>query len=110
MPRPKKNVSHPFDSLIERAAEMIAARIGGLVSAVKPRRGRPPGSGKKSAGRRGGRSSALKGKKLDMTCRVPGCTNRSGGPRWGFICEEHRNKMGKKELQGVKDAWKAKQA
>lgn len=25
----------------------------------------------------------------DMQCRIKGCTNRSKGPRMGYICEEH---------------------
>ena len=111
MPRPK-TATHPFDQLIERAAELIASRIGAMTSAPKPRRGRPPGSGAASAAgavkvKRGRRSSSLKGAKLNMTCRVEGCTNRSGGPRWGFICEDHRKTMGKKALQASRDAWKA---
>ncbi len=43
-----------------------------------------------------------------MRCRVAGCTNRSGGPRWGFICESHRKKLSKKDQQAARDAWKAK--
>ncbi len=106
MPR-VSSADHPFDILIQRAAEILAERLSGLgASAGTPARrgpGRPPGS-KNAASRR---SSALKGKKLDMGCRVAGCKNRSGGPRWGFICEEHRAKLGKKQLQAARDAWKA---
>ena len=54
------------------------------------------------------RSSSLRGKKLDMSCRVAGCKNRSGGPRNGFMCEEHA-KLPKKQQQAARDAWKAKQ-
>ena len=71
-----------------------------------PRRGRPPGSTNKKSRR----TSKLKGQKLDMNCRVEGCKNRSGGPRWGFICEEHRSKLSEKQLQAARDAWKLKNA
>jgi hypothetical protein len=33
--------------------------------------------------------SKLRGRKLDMRCRYPGCRNRSRGPRFHFLCEEH---------------------
>ena len=46
-----------------------------------------------------------RGKKLDMSCRVLGCKNRSGGPRNGFMCEEHA-KLPKKQQQAARDAWK----
>jgi len=38
----------------------------------------------------------LRGWKLDMRCRYPGCKNKSKGPRFKFFCEEHRN-LPKKE-------------
>ena len=34
-------------------------------------------------------SHALTGRKLDMHCRYPGCKNRSKGPRFRYLCEEH---------------------
>ena len=37
----------------------------------------------------GRRSSKLAGRKLNMACRYPGCKNRSKGPRFRFLCEEH---------------------
>ena len=52
----------------------------------------------------------MKGRKLDMTCRVAGCKNRSGGPRWGFICELHRNKLSAKQQQAAREAWNARHA
>jgi hypothetical protein len=74
--------SHPFDALAERFAQVVADRLAPLLAAAGARRGpgRPPGSG---------RTSALRGRKLDMKCRYPGCRNRSKGPRFRFLCEEH---------------------
>ncbi len=64
----------------------------------------------KTGGSGAARRSARKGKKLDMTCRVEGCTNKSRGPRFGFICDDHRKKLGKKEQQAAREAWKAAHA
>jgi hypothetical protein len=55
------------------------------------------------------RTSPRKGKKLDMSCRVEGCPNVSGGPRHGFMCTKHQ-KLGKKAQLAARDAWKAAHA
>ena len=51
--------------------------------------------------------SPMKGRKLDLRCRVEGCKNMSRGPRFGFICDEHRKKLSAKEQQAARDKWKA---
>ncbi len=51
-----------------------------------------------------------KGKKLDMRCRVAGCKNISRGPRFGFICDEHRKKLSAKEQLAAREKWKAAHA
>jgi hypothetical protein len=79
--------SHPFDALIERFAQIFADRI----SASLPRGAARNGTAK---GIRNG--SKLRGRKLDMRCRYPGCKNRSRGPRFRFLCEEH-GKLSKKK-------------
>jgi hypothetical protein len=56
------------------------------------------------------RVSAKKGKKLNMSCRVAGCKNVSRGPRFGFICDEHRKKLSKKEQAAAREKWKAAHA
>ena len=100
MARPRKN-DDIFSSLIDRLADAVAARLGG---------GRSAGNGAKAGGKgKGGRRSNA-GRKLDMSCRVAGCPNKSKGPRFGFICEDHLKKLGKKEQQAARDAWKAKHA
>jgi hypothetical protein len=55
------------------------------------------------------RVSPRKGKKLDMSCRVAGCKNISGGPRHGFMCSTHQ-KLGKKAQKAAREQWKALQA
>src|SRR5690242_16230451 len=54
--------------------------------------------------------SPMKGRKLDLHCRVEGCKNISRGPRFGFICDEHRKKLNAKEQQSARDKWKAAHA
>ncbi|MCA1827210.1 MAG: hypothetical protein ABR567_21460 [Myxococcales bacterium] len=55
-------------------------------------------------------ASPMKGRKLDLHCRVEGCKNMSRGPRFGFICDEHRKKLSAKEQQAARDKWKAARA
>ena len=81
--------------MVDRLADRFNARI-------------KVGGGK--AGGNGGRRSARAGKKLDMTCRVAGCSNKSRGPRFGFICDDHRKKLSKKDQQAARDAWKSARA
>lgn len=47
-------------------------------------------------------------RKLDMRCRVAGCKNLSRGPRFGFICDEHRKQLSKKDQEAARAAWNAK--
>ncbi len=60
--------------------------------------------------RRKKRVGANKGKKLNMICRVEGCKNVSRGPRFGFICDEHRKKLSAKEQSAAREQWKAARA
>jgi hypothetical protein len=92
--------THPFDALIARAASLLTARLSRASAPTAPA---PDGAGH----RRG--KSPLKGKKLDMSCRVAGCKNKSGGPRLGFMCEKHQ-KLPKKAQQAAREAWKASHA
>ena len=52
------------------------------------------------------RASANRGRKLDMHCRVEGCKNGSRGPRFGFICDDHRKKLSAKEQRDAREKWK----
>ena len=86
--------------LIDGLADRFAARVGSQLK-TSGRGGASTGSGKSS--RRG-----RLGRKLDMSCRVDGCKNASRGPRFGFICDDHRKKLSKKNQQAARDAWKAR--
>jgi hypothetical protein len=55
------------------------------------------------------RSSPRKGKKLDMSCRVEGCKNLSGGPRHGFMCPTHK-RLSKKAQRAAREQWNAAHA
>ena len=63
----------------------------------------------KSPGARTGGTSKLRGRKLDMRCRYPGCKNRSKGPRFRFLCEEHL-KLPKAEQNAALAKWTARNA
>ncbi len=84
--------SHPFDTLAERFAQVVADRLAPLLSTGRRGPGRPPGGGRGP--------SKLRGRKLDMRCRYPGCKNRSKGPRFRFLCEEHL-KLPRKEQEAA---------
>jgi hypothetical protein len=85
--------SHPFDLLAARFAQIFADRI----SAVLPTANAPTAA-------RNGAGAKLRGRKLDMRCRYPGCKNRSKGPRFRFLCEEHL-KLPKKKQDEVLAKW-----
>jgi hypothetical protein len=76
-----KRSSHPFEALVERFAQIFAERV----SAALPRAGRNGAARKASSLKR------------DMSCRYPGCKNRSKGPRFRFLCEEHLELPKKKQ-------------
>jgi hypothetical protein len=77
--------SHPFDVLVDHFAQLFAERIAASLPRGTPRNGA-------SAGRGGPR-----GLKRDMSCRYPSCKNRSKGPRFRFLCEEHLKLPKKKQ-------------
>jgi hypothetical protein len=88
---------------VEQIVERLATEIQTRVREVAAEAGRQAAPGRKAA--RGGRK-----RRLDMRCRVPGCRNRSKGPRFGFICDDHRKKLSKKAQQAARDKWNAKRA
>jgi len=88
--------SHPFDLLAERFAQIIADRISAALPAPNAR-----------GGARNGATSKLRGRKLDMRCHYPGCKNRSKGPRFKFLCDEHR-KLPKKKQAAALAKWAEK--
>jgi len=52
------------------------------------------------------RRSGGKGRKRDMRCRVQRCRNKSKGPRFRFLCEEHL-KLPKNQQEAALEKWKA---
>jgi hypothetical protein len=88
-----KRSTHPFDAFAERFAQIFAERI----AATLPKNGRN-GFAK--------RSGTIK---RDMRCRYPGCKNKSKGPRFRFLCEEHL-KLPKKKHDEVLAKWAGKSA
>jgi hypothetical protein len=92
MARPPKLSS--LDTLIQRFAESIAER-------VVAQRG--------VAGSKASAKGATRRKPRDMRCRYPGCKNRSKGPRFRFLCEEHL-KLPKKEQRAALEKWAAAHA
>jgi hypothetical protein len=78
---------------------MFADRIAASLPHGTPRNSAAPGRG--GGGRRG--------LKRDMSCRYPGCKNRSKGPRFRFLCEEHL-KLPKKRQDEVLAKWAEKNA
>lgn len=89
--------SHPFDLLARRLAEIVAERVASAIPAAKA-----APAGRASRGSRG--PSKLAGRKLDMRCRYPGCRNKSKGPRFRFLCEEHL-KLSKAEQKAALEKW-----
>ena len=73
--------SHPFDALAEHFAKIFAERV----VAALPK------------GRRNGVARRPGTIKRDMRCRYPGCKNKSKGPRFRFLCEEHLKLPKKKQ-------------
>jgi hypothetical protein len=82
--------SHPFDLLAARFAQVVADRLAPLL-----------GRAASTKSGRNGATSKLRGRKLDMRCRYPGCKNRSKGPRFRFMCEEHRKLPKKQQLEAL---------
>ena len=58
----------------------------------------------------GRRTTPLRGRKLDMSCRVQGCKNRTRGPRFGFICDRHLKELSPKEQREAREKWKAQRS
>jgi hypothetical protein len=83
--------SHPFDALAERFAQIFAERVAAAL----------PKGGRNGAARRSGTIQR------DMRCRYPGCKNKSKGPRFRFLCEEHL-KLPKKKQDEVLARWAEK--
>src|SRR5207253_2758068 len=88
--------SHPFDALVDRFAQVFAERVSAVLAVPATQ-----------AAARNGMAGKLRGRKLDMRCHYPGCKNRSKGPRFRFLCDEHL-KLPKKEQDAALAKWAEK--
>ncbi len=82
-----------LEQLAERFVSTVVAKLNGSLQA----------NGLK--GRRGVAKKSAPAFSRNMVCRVEGCRNKSGGPRWGYICEEHRKKLSKPEQRRAREKW-----
>ena len=87
-----------MNGFIDMLVDEIAARLKTRVEEIAS-----------SAAGRNGQHRAGTGRKLDMRCRFPGCKNRSKGPRFRFLCDEHL-KLPKKEQADALAKWAGKNA
>jgi hypothetical protein len=85
-PMPRRS-SHPFDALAEHFAQVFVERLTEALPAS-------------SRATRNGVATKRGGSKRDMSCRFPGCKNRSKGPRFRLLCEELL-KLPKKKQQAA---------
>jgi len=92
---PEASMPFHFDQIFNQIAELIAERAARKINESVQR-----------GMRDGARAvSALKGRRLDMRCHYPGCKNRSKGPRFRFMCEQHM-KLSKREQIVALETWR----
>jgi hypothetical protein len=100
---------------VARAREAIMSAFSGSdapsLTANGKRRGRPPGSGRRSAGAilalAGVAGGVKKRKKAPIQlCPVPGCSNRAA-PVFGMVCAKHKD-LPKSEIRKFREARRAK--
>jgi hypothetical protein len=91
---PEGNMARPdlLNSFLDQLADAFVKRVMERMNANGVT------SAKGTRGRRG--PSKMKGRKLDMRCRYPGCKNKSKGPRFSFLCEQHL-KLGKRAVKAA---------
>ena len=68
--------------IVEAFRESLAEEVRRAADGGSPRRGKRPG---RPAGRR-----AIANRHTPSTCVKPGCKNPPTGPRFSFLCLEHR--------------------
>jgi len=97
--------SHPLDAFLRHAAEVFGEHLAQVIGRAGPSNG----VASRAAQGNGRRTSKLVGRTLEMACRYPGCKNRSKGPRFRFMCEEHRKLPKAKQLAAL-EKWKSAHA
>jgi hypothetical protein len=91
------------DRIVDQLSTSLRDRLGTIVGQLERDARARIGSGTRG-------KTGRKRRKLDMRCRVVGCRRMSRGPRFGFICDEHRKKLSKREQAAAREAWNAKAA
>jgi hypothetical protein len=100
-----------------RLAEIVARYVGSLVDAVRQEVRRSVAdevrevlTGSRAAGLSAGRSRrAGNGRKRVLPCIKPGCNSPSKGPRFHYLCDEHKDAK-RSEYEAWRKARKEKQA
>lgn len=93
---------------IERVLQQLASQV---VEAVRADLSQQLGevlAGREAARPSLGRGGAGKARHVPKHCLVAGCQNPSKGPRWSFLCDQHKS-TGKKERSALLAAWKSSQ-
>jgi hypothetical protein len=84
MPVDMKRVEAALETL---AQEMMVGLLGSMREEVQRRAGALANA---HAAATNGAATTANG--IDMHCRFKGCQNRSGGPRFRYMCKRHRSK------------------
>jgi hypothetical protein len=112
MPRPKKLLSLEarVDFIISSAASAIAAAVRQDMTGELQRLLAGDAVGKTNASRVGRpRGGAGQKRNAPKSCVFQGCGNASKGPRWSFLCDEHKG-VSKAERKKLLVRWKAQRA
>ncbi len=97
----KGRIGDATQKFVESISAMVERELASRIQAEVARVTSAAFGGKRLAdGRR------RTGRKLDMRCRYPGCKNRSKGPRFHFLCEDHL-KQGKSAVAKARKAAEA---
>ena len=99
--------------VLRQVEEEVQAGLSGILGRAAGKSGLTRKDAAKVTGLAGGKAkakktSALKGVPKDMSCRHPGCKNRSKGPRFSYLCEDHLKDKAKPAKKAPKVAKAAK--
>ena len=99
-----------------RLAEIVARYVGSLVEAVRAEVRRSVAdevrdvlTGSRVAGLTAGRSRRAGVRRRVLPCIKPGCNNPSKGPRFHYLCDEHKDAK-RSDYEAWRKARKEKQA
>jgi hypothetical protein len=84
-------VRRALEPAVDRLVAEMTSTLRVVVEARLREFLREPGRGRA----RGFNGSPRRKTKLDMACIAPGCANRSKGPRFKYLCDEHKGQSEK---------------